>query len=120
MLPRAARLKRNRDFRAVYSRRRSYSTEHIVMYIRQRPQGADGIRFGFVISKKIAKKAHDRNKLKRRLREICRVGIARNDFQVARYDVLIVARIGAPSQDFARLVADVETLSRQAGLVTCS
>jgi len=148
MLPRAARLKRNRDFRLVYARRRSYSCSTLVLYVRPRTAGdvagkakrgnanvTDGSvsqdraakgatspqvrldsRFGFVVSKKTARRAHDRNRIKRRLREICRTGILARIRPDAPVDALLVARSNAVDADFARLAADVETLGRQAGL----
>ena len=76
MLPRGARLRRNRDFQAVYRVRKSWASPHLALYVRFRPGDPEGkvspVRLGFVISKKVAKRAHVRNRLKRRLREICR------------------------------------------------
>lgn len=115
MLPRAARLKRSRDFQAVYKRRQSWATPHLAFYVRFRGtrEGAAS-RLGFVISKKIAKRAHDRNRLKRRLREICRrdllPGVPRP------VDGLFVARTSAADVPFAQLAAEVADLARQAGL----
>jgi ribonuclease P protein component len=114
MLPRAARLKRNKDFRAVYAQRRSVSCASLVLYVRAKRQGP--VRIGFVITKKVAKRAHDRNLLKRRLREICRLNVlprVRTDLVA---DVLIAARTAATEFDYTRLAADVESLGRQAGL----
>ena len=127
MLPRFARLKRNRDFKAVYAQRRSYSRGPLVLYVRQRRDRMDGtvaestsmtpaIRIGFVISKKVAKRSHDRNRLKRRLREICRNMVLPRLRKNVVADIMIVSRPGATELDFARLAADVETLGRQAGL----
>ena len=139
MLPRSARLKRNRDFKAVYAQRRSYSTGTIVLYVKfkrdrtasveaaniQSPSGGVGntavdkaatCRIGFVISKKVAKRAHDRNLLKRRLREICRHRVLPRLRKNVVADIMLVTRSGATELDFARLAADVETLGRQAGL----
>ena len=130
MLPRPARLKRNRDFKAVYAQRRSYSIGPLVLYVRfrrDRPGGVDvdrapvddgrpACRIGFVISKKVAKRAHDRNRLKRRLREICRHQVLPRLRKNVVVDMMIVSRPGATELEFARLAADVETLGRKAGL----
>jgi ribonuclease P protein component len=120
MLPRAARLKHNRDFRHVYARKRSFSSPTLVLYIRPRSSSEDAghcvSRFGFVVSKKTARRAHDRNRLKRRLREICRTNLLGRLRADAPVDALFVARASAVEADFARLAADVESLGRQAGL----
>lgn len=117
MLPRAARLRKNRDFQAVYRARRSWATPHLVLYVRT--VGANALprtRLGFVISKKIAKRAHDRNRLKRRLREICRAHLPKEPGRGRSWDALFVARASAPALDFSDLAAEVRHLSRQAGL----
>jgi ribonuclease P protein component len=75
------------------------------------------VRLGFVISKKIAKRAHDRNRLKRRLREICRLQLLPERRAGRTWDALFVARTPAPALDFAHLADEVRSLSRQAGLL---
>src|SRR5689334_12518807 len=104
MLPRAARLKRNRDFRAVYARGKSFSTPALTLYVRPRARGEPAgaaSRLGFVISKKAARRAHDRNRLKRRLREICRRSLLPRLGPGRAVDALFVARASALDADFA-------------------
>ena len=117
MLPRVSRLKRSRDFQAVYKRRASWASPALVLYVRFRtPREPQTSRLGFVISKKISKRAHDRNRLKRRLREISRLRLLPPS--AARpYDALVVARTAAPDADFARLTAELTSLARQGGLL---
>lgn len=116
MLPRGSRLKRSRDFQAVYKRRTSWASAHLVLYVRFRaPHEGQDSRLGFVISKKIAKRAHDRNRLKRRLREISRLHLL--PVSVRPYDALVVARTAAPDIGFAALRAEMNGLAAQAGLL---
>ena len=117
MLPRAARLCKNKDFQAVYSRRRSWATPRLVLYVRPRGPQSGPSRFGFVISKKIAKRAPDRNRLKRRLREICRHDLLPRLRPGTAADALFVTRTPAPAATFAVLAADVDLLARQANLL---
>ncbi len=121
MLPSGMRLRRSRDFQAVYRVRKSWASPHLALYVRFRSEGVrDGappVRLGFVISKKIAKRAHDRNRLKRRLREISRNRILPQRRPGRPWDALFVARASAPALDFAQLAADVEMLCRRAGLL---
>ena len=116
MLPRVSRLKRSRDFQAVYKRRQSWATPHLALYVRFRtPHQGETSRLGFVISKKVAKRAHDRNRLKRRLREISRMYWL--PFAAQPYDALIVARTTATETDFAALMAEMAILAKQARLL---
>ena len=80
-------------------------------------EGTPPVRLGFVISKKVAKRAHERNLLKRRLREICRGQLIPQKITGRSWDALFVARSTAPALDFTNLAAEVETLSRRAGLL---
>lgn len=116
MLPRASRLKRSRDFQAVYKRRQSWASPHLALYVRFRlPREGEASRLGFVISKKIARRAHDRNRLKRRLREICRLQMLPRAQRP--FDALFVARSSAPQAAYSDLEREVADLGRQAGLV---
>ncbi|MGI4792229.1 MAG: ribonuclease P protein component [Janthinobacterium lividum] len=116
MLPRVSRLKRSRDFQAVYKRRSSWASPHLALYVRFRtPREGEASRLGFVISKKIAKRAHDRNRLKRRLREISRHLLLPE--AVRPFDALVVARTNAPVIDFAQLTLELMGLARQGGLL---
>ena len=116
MLPRGSRLKRSRDFQAVYKRRSSWASPHLILYVRFRAprEGADS-RLGFVISKKIAKRAHDRNRLKRRLREISRLHLLAGSLRP--YDALVVARTASTGVGFGALKMELTGLAVQAGLL---
>jgi ribonuclease P protein component len=111
MLPRAERLTRRRDFGAVYRRGKRY--EHPLLTLYLRPSGGEQPRrFGFSVSKKVGK-AHDRNRIKRRLREICR------DLptQPGR-DFVLVARAGASEAETALLREALVQLFSRAGVLT--
>jgi len=115
MLPRLSRLKRSRDFQNVYKRRQSWASPHLAFYVRFRTPREEAVsRLGFVISKKIAKRSHARNRLKRRLREICRLQVLPS---VSRpFDGLFVARTASAEAAFADLSREIADLVRQAGI----
>lgn len=115
MLRAAERLAKRRDFAAVYARKRSWAGPLLVLYVRRYDAGgpeAETRRFGFSVSKKVGK-AHDRNRVKRRLREICRAqgGMWRRGF-----DVVFVARGASAAADYRSLEGAVRQLMSRAGL----
>jgi len=124
MLPARARLRKSRDFQAVYRTRKSWATPCLSLHVRwghaqamPPPGGLVPIRFGFVISKKVAKRAHVRNLLKRRMREIIRCQLLPRVRAGRSIDMLFVARPPAAALDFAALSRDMADLMRQAGLL---
>lgn len=118
MLHKEERLARRRDFAAVYARKRSWATPLLVLYVRAAASAEvspQERRFGFVVSKKAARDAHDRNRLKRRLRAICRIRGA--EFAASGYDAVFVVRSAALAASYADLDNAVCFLMRRAGLL---
>ena len=63
-------IRKTDEFSSVFSfRKRFYSANLIVHY---KPNENDVVRIGFVVAKKVAKLAVDRNYMRRVLRELCR------------------------------------------------
>jgi ribonuclease P protein component len=113
VLVRRERLTRRQDFAAVYARKKSWANPLLVLYIRRHDgKGplAETRRLGFSVSKKVGK-AHDRNKVKRRLREISR---RHTPMLVAGFDAIWVVRSGAASASFTELEDAALSLLRRA------
>ena len=111
MLPRAQRLVRHRDFQATYQRKRRVDHPALTLYV-GRGQGTP--RLGFVVSKKAAGKAHDRNLIKRRLRALCLPLLVR----LANHDLVIVVRTPALALEFGALKTILVQLFQQARVWT--
>jgi ribonuclease P protein component len=114
MLPRRNRLKQRRDFSQVYRRgRRRESPKAMLISLQRRSEApvSDPTRIGFAVSKKVGK-AHDRNRIKRRLREAIRTLSVRKGF-----DVVLVARPGSADLDFESVRALVVQLFAASGLL---
>lgn len=136
MLPREARLRKERDFRAVFSRgsitrtqtNRSsirpgvHASELFTVHLRTRrirsgeSRSQCGLRFGFSISKKVAKRAHDRNRIKRRLSEIVRTRLLAHWNGDGVYDCVTVVRSPAITADYASVCDDFLKLLLRFGI----
>ncbi|WP_309714141.1 ribonuclease P protein component [Armatimonas sp.] len=111
MLPRAQRLVRTRDFQVTYQRRRRIDHPALTLYVGRLHEGTP--RLGFVVSKKVAGKAHDRNRVKRRLRAICLPLLP----QLGCCDLILVVRTPALALEFTELQVAVVQLFQQAGVL---
>ena len=89
-LPKAARVRRRREYLAVQGRgQRLYSGEVLVL---AQPAGADRARIGITVSSKLAN-AVGRNRVKRWVREAFRQIQA----ELPPIDLVVIARGGAPT-----------------------
>lgn len=70
MLPKKQRLQKNKDFDLVFRGGKSYYSEFFGLKIKKNSLNYN--RFGFIVSLKVSKKAVERNRLKRQVREIIR------------------------------------------------
>jgi len=104
------RLRKRRDFSYTYKKGRSLANSCLVLVYRKNRLKIT--RVGFSISKKFGN-AVQRNKTKRRLREICRVRLEKIK---PGYDLIFIVRIGARDASFAKLENQMENLLKRAGL----
>ncbi len=109
MLPVANRLKKDEDFRRVTSGGRYvYSSYFTLKYL---PNKLESSRFGFVISTKIDKRATVRNRLKRQVREVIRLKLAKIP---AGYDIMLVPKKAALTLSYEQLDNELGGLFGQA------
>ncbi len=71
MLPKENRLKKKKEFEMVFKNGRSIKGQDF--FLKYLGNGTNKTKIGFVVSKKVSKKAVERNKTKRRLREAFRI-----------------------------------------------
>ena len=103
-------LKLNHIFQRLY-RTSGFGNGYLVMYARRNRLSTN--RVGITVSKKLGK-AHIRNRVRRRLREVYRLNEER--FQPG-WDIVVVARSKAVDAEFAKLTKSYLTLARKAGLL---
>ncbi len=103
-------LKKNHEFRRLYSKGNSTAAPCLAVYCRKTKRQSN--RIGFTVSNKVGN-AVVRNRIRRRLREIYRLHEA--EFQTG-YDIVIVARMRAASADYHRLEREMLRCAQRLGL----
>ena len=110
---RSARLTKTDEFSSVFAFRRVLRATHLNLHYQ--PCGSASGRLGVVVSKKIARRAHDRNYMKRIIREYFRIHVR----AFVGYQVVIrVSACFAPADftavtaEFAALAAKLNALAR--------
>ena len=94
-------LKKNHEFRRLYSKGKSAAAATLVCYCRKNGRACS--RVGYTVSNKIGN-AVTRNRIRRRLREIYRL----HEHTLKQgYDIVIVARHKAAETDYHRLERDL-------------
>ncbi len=114
-LNRAVRLRKNSEFQRVKQQGRSIMSPLLVLA--WMPNNVARTRVGFVVSKRIAKHAVDRNYMKRLLSEAMRGLLPRLP---GGLDIVISARQKANTANLRILEQDMLTLLRQAKLLELS
>ena len=103
-------LKLNHIFRRLY-RTNGFAGPYLVLYARRNREGIN--RVGITVSKKLGK-AHIRNRIRRRLREIYRLN---EDKFLPGWDIVLVGRGKALDADFAAIMNSFLSLAKKAGIL---
>lgn len=111
MLPKANRLKKNKDFENVFKKGRGFKEDFL--YLKIKKNNLKSSRFGFVVSKKFSQKATVRNKIKRRLRELVKVKLPKIKKGI---DGVIIIIPGFKINDFRELEEIINKLFKKANI----
>ena len=103
-------LKLNHVFRRLYHTS-GQADGFLVLYARKNRTG--GNRVGITVSKKLGK-AHIRNRIRRRIREVYRLN---EDMFQPGWDIVVVARSKALEAPFDKLTASYLSLAKKAGIL---
>ncbi len=101
--PKAARLRRRREFLAVQREGRRRHTEHFVV-LQRRAAGTAMARLGVTVSSRVGN-AVARNRVKRLVREVFR---RRRATLRLRVDVVVIAKTGAERLAYAQVAKELE------------
>ena len=104
-------LNKNHEFRRLYNKGKSAASKYIVIYCRYNRSQKN--RLGITVSKKVGG-AVERNRVRRRLKEIYRLN---ETLIIHGYDIVIVARVSCVSAKYNELNASVKTLMKKLGLL---
>ena len=103
-------LKLNHIFRRLYHTS-GQADAFLVLYARR--NRTEGNRVGITVSKKLGK-AHIRNRVRRRIREVYRLN---EDKFRSGWDIVVVARSRAVDAPFEKLTASYLSLAKKAGIL---
>ncbi|MBU2578838.1 ribonuclease P protein component [Patescibacteria group bacterium] len=111
MLPKKNRLKKNKDFTKVI--RQGKFSHSFFLSLKEAKNDLAQTRVGFVVSKKISKKATVRNKIKRWLREAVRANL---DKIRSGKDIIFFTKKGIEEKKFWEIKQAVEKLLKKGSL----
>ena len=103
-------LKLNHIFQRLY-RTSGHANGHLVLYARR--NRLDTNRVGITVSKKLGK-AHIRNRVRRRIREVYRLN---EEKFLPGWDIVVVARVKAIDAPFDALTKSYLSLAAKAGIL---
>ena len=92
-------MKKNSDFRRLYAKGKSAVNPYLVLYCRRNSLGVN--RLGYTVSTKLGH-AVVRNRVRRRLREICRLN---SPAMKTGFDIVVVARSRCVNARYAKMDA---------------
>lgn len=99
-------LKKTDEFSSVFSFRKRFSSPSLVVHYK--PNQLQEVRIGFVVAKKVAKRAVDRNYMRRVLREFCRNQLPALGLEAVGTDAIIQVKKKFERKDFTALNQELE------------
>lgn len=114
MLKKCHRLKNPKAFEATYRQRHVVSDQYLVLYAgRERTEGSSEVKTGFVVSKKYHKRAVKRNKIKRLIRECCRLLLKEKEYQYKYQSLIFIPKPTAMEATYKEIQNSVNTLLKK-------
>ena len=113
MLPKDNRLKKRAAFAATYRTGKSFHSDGITVFIGKEKSNDLPTKIGFVVSKKIHKRAIRRNRMKRLMREGCRLLIRNNSINNRYMSLIFVASSKLLDKDFNYIYAALTKLTEK-------
>ena len=105
-----ARLRKHADYQRAYAAGRKHQSASMSWFLAPQTMQVDGPRVGLTVGKVIGK-AHERNRIKRRMREALRRHV---DLLSTGFDLILHPRRSVLTVEFAKLEAEVVRILEQA------
>jgi ribonuclease P protein component len=105
-----ARLQKHADYQSVYAKARKRQSSSMSWFVAPQTRSAAGPRVGLTAGKVLGK-AHERNRIKRRMREILRRHV---EMLPQGFDLVLHPRRSVLTADFTKLDAEVLRILQQA------
>ena len=103
MLPKEYRLKKRSAFAATYRTGSSFHKDGITMFLGREKNNETPMKIGFVVSKRIHKRAVKRNRIKRLMRESCRLILKNQGINNKYMSVIFVASQKLLNKNFSEV-----------------
>ena len=113
MLKREYRLKKRKAFSATYKTGKSLHFGGITVFIGKEKNNDTPTKFGFIVSKKVHKRAVKRNRIKRLMRENCRLLLKNNNFNTKYMSLIYVASTKLLDKDFYYINTAINKLAEK-------
>lgn len=112
MLPKAHRLSKKKDFELVLKKGKGFRADFLVL--EKNKNNLNQTRFGFIVGRKISKKATLRNKIKRRLRRIVQMKLSEIK---TGWDIVLIARPGLENKNFREMEIILNKVLKRAKVI---
>lgn len=112
MLPLKNRLKKKKDFENVFAGGKTAKAKYFFLKTIETKNAES--RIGFIVSKKVSKKAVERNRTKRLFREAVRLDVARIK---PGHDLVFIVLNSAKEKDLTEIKKEIEFILEKYGLL---
>lgn len=114
MLPTKNRLKKRKDFDSVFKKGRGFKEDFLVL--KKNKNNLNQSRFGFIVGKRVSKKATVRNKIKRGLSGLIQEKLAKIK---KGFDIVLIVQPGLENKNFEEMERIIDKLLQGAKLIKC-
>jgi len=112
VLQKLYRLQKNEDIKKLSKKGRRFKEDFLIL--KTISNNLNHTRFGFIVSRKLSKRATLRNKIRRKLRELVRLRLKEIKKGI---DVIVIASPGLETKDFWEIDESINKLFKKAGLI---